>query len=139
LPRFSSHRIKNAGVNDPRNELLIRYYDFVKIFQPKMFLVENVPGLLWEKHKDYLNNFKRLAANSGYNILGPLKLNAKDYGVPQNRNRVFILGLRDIFLSAMVIGHLPQLISKIKNLIGLMLQKSLKNLHLLLLKKLLLF
>ena len=92
---FSSHRIKNAGVNDPRNELLIRYYDFVKIFQPKMFLVENVPGLLWEKHKDYLNNFKRLAANSGYNILGPLKLNAKDYGVPQNRNRVFILGLRD--------------------------------------------
>lgn len=92
---FSSHRIKNAGVNDPRNELLIRYYDFVKIFQPKMFLVENVPGLLWEKHKDYLNNFKKLAANSGYNILGPLKLNAKDYGVPQNRNRVFILGLRD--------------------------------------------
>lgn len=92
---FSSHRIKNAGVNDPRNELLIRYYDFVKIFQPKMFLVENVPGLLWEKHKDYLNNFKMLAANSGYNIVGPLKLNAKDYGVPQNRNRVFILGLRD--------------------------------------------
>nr|WP_233598573.1 DNA cytosine methyltransferase [Citrobacter freundii] len=97
---FSSHRIKNAGVNDPRNELLIRYYDFVKIFQPKMFLVENVPGLLWEKHKDYLNNFKRLAANSGYKIVGPLKLNAKDYGVPQNRNRVFILGLRDdIFIN----------------------------------------
>ncbi|EKN4692377.1 DNA cytosine methyltransferase [Yersinia ruckeri] len=97
---FSSHRIKNAGVNDPRNELLIRYYDFVKILQPKMFLVENVPGLLWEKHKDYLNNFKRLAANSGYNIVGPLKLNAKNYGVPQNRNRVFILGLRDdIFIN----------------------------------------
>lgn len=92
---FSSHRIKNAGVNDPRNELLIRYYDFVQIFQPKMFLVENVPGLLWEKHKDYLDNFKKLAANSGYQIIGPLKLNAKDYGVPQNRNRVFILGLRD--------------------------------------------
>lgn len=97
---FSSHRIKNAGVNDPRNELLIRYYDFVKIFQPKMFLVENVPGLLWGKHKDYLSNFKGLAANSGYNIVGPLKLNAKDYGVPQNRNRVFILGLRDdIFIN----------------------------------------
>ncbi|MCP1105386.1 DNA cytosine methyltransferase [Serratia nevei] len=97
---FSSHRIKNAGVNDPRNELLIRYYDFVKIFRPKIFLVENVPGLLWEKHKDYLNNFKMLAANSGYKIVGPLKLNAKDYGVPQNRGRVFILGLRDdIFLN----------------------------------------
>ena len=100
-----------------------------------MFLVENVPGLLWEKHKDYLNNFKRLAANSGYNILGPLKLNAKDYGVPQNRNRVFILGLRDDISISDGDWHLPQLISKIKNLIGLMLQKSLKNLHLLLLKK----
>lgn len=95
---FSSHRIKNAGVNDPRNELLIRYYDFVKIFQPKMFLVENVPGLLWEKHKDYLSNFNTLAENSGYKIVGPLKLNAKDFGVPQNRNRVFILGLRDDIL-----------------------------------------
>lgn len=104
-----------------------------------MFLVENVPGLLWEKHKDYLNNFKRLAANSGYNILGPLKLNAKDYGVPQNRNRVFILGLRDdISISD---GDWPPSPThfKDKNLIGLMLLKSLKNLHLLLLKKLLLF
>lgn len=95
---FSSHRIKNSGVNDPRNELLIRYYDFVKIFQPKMFLVENVPGLLWDKHKDYLNNFKELAQNNCYKIVGPLKLNAKNFGVPQNRNRVFILGLREDIL-----------------------------------------
>lgn len=96
---FSSHRIKDAGVNDPRNTLLIRYYDFVKVFQPKIFLVENVPGLLWDKHKDYLDKFKELAKSNAYKIIGPLKLNAKDFGVPQNRNRVFILGLReDIFL-----------------------------------------
>ncbi|EBG5998219.1 DNA cytosine methyltransferase, partial [Salmonella enterica subsp. enterica] len=44
---FSSHRIKNSGVDDPRNNLLIRYFDFVKAFKPKLFLVENVPGLLW--------------------------------------------------------------------------------------------
>lgn len=92
---FSSHRIKDAGVNDPRNELLIRYYDFVKVFKPKLFLVENVPGLLWEKHKDYLDKFKQLAQNNGYRIAGPLKLNAKDFGVPQSRCRVFILGVRD--------------------------------------------
>nr|EKV5653188.1 DNA cytosine methyltransferase [Citrobacter farmeri] len=91
---FSSHRIKNSGVDDPRNNLLIRYFDFVKVFKPKLFLVENVPGLLWEKHKGYLNKFKSLAECNNYKIIGPVKLNAKDYGVPQNRNRVFILGLR---------------------------------------------
>lgn len=91
---FSSHRIKNSGVDDPRNNLLIRYFDFVKVFKPKLFLVENVPGLLWEKHKDYLNKFKTLAGCNNYKIIGPVKLNAKNYGVPQNRNRVFILGLR---------------------------------------------
>lgn len=42
---FSSHRIKDSGVDDPRNNLLIRYFDFVKVFKPKLFLVENVPGL----------------------------------------------------------------------------------------------
>ncbi|EPY6881789.1 DNA cytosine methyltransferase, partial [Klebsiella pneumoniae] len=49
---FSSHRIRNKGVGDPRNSLLIRYFDFVKQLRPKLFLVENVPGLLWERHSD---------------------------------------------------------------------------------------
>uniref|UniRef100_UPI0019D3748E DNA cytosine methyltransferase n=1 Tax=Aeromonas finlandensis TaxID=1543375 RepID=UPI0019D3748E len=97
---FSSHRIKDSGVDDPRNKLLIRYFDFVKSFKPKMFLVENVPGLLWERHQAYLNEFKTLARDNDYNIIGPVKLNAKDYGVPQNRNCVFILGIRtDIKIS----------------------------------------
>ncbi len=45
---FSSHRIKNSGVKDPRNNLLIKYFDFVNKLKPKLFLVENVPGLLWD-------------------------------------------------------------------------------------------
>lgn len=92
---FSSHRIKNSGVNDPRNNLLIRYFDFVSAYKPKLFLVENVPGLLWERHQSYLNDFKSLAQKNNYQLVGPLKLNAKDYGVPQNRSRVFILGVRN--------------------------------------------
>lgn len=91
---FSSHRINDKGVDDPRNELLIRYFDFVKLLKPKAFIVENVPGLLWERHKSYLDRFKDISEESGYEILGPVKLNAKDYGVPQNRSRVFILGIK---------------------------------------------
>ncbi|MEA3647676.1 DNA (cytosine-5-)-methyltransferase, partial [Acinetobacter baumannii] len=51
---FSTHRIKDAGVDDPRNLLLLRYFEVVHEFRPKSFLVENVSGLLWERHADYL-------------------------------------------------------------------------------------
>lgn len=92
---FSSHRIKGAGINDPRNELLLRYFAFVKEFRPKAFLVENVAGLLWPRHEDYLNQFLMLTQKSGYVVRYCNTLNAKDYGVPQNRNRVFIFAVRD--------------------------------------------
>jgi len=89
---FSTHRIKDAGVNDPRNKLLNRYFDFIKALKPKTFIVENVSGLLWARHKKHLEKFYKLAHNSGYDVFAPITLNAKDFGVPQNRKRVFILG-----------------------------------------------
>lgn len=92
---FSSHRIKDAGVDDPRNKLLLRYFDFVEAFLPKAFLVENVTGLFWERHKSYLDNFLALAEQHHYNVVFCDTLNAKDYGVPQNRKRAFILGIRE--------------------------------------------
>ncbi|MFA0001239.1 DNA cytosine methyltransferase [Vibrio lentus] len=92
---FSSHRIKDAGVDDPRNKLLLRYFDFVEAFLPKAFLVENVTGLFWERHRSYLDNFLALAEQHHYNVVFCDTLNAKDYGVPQNRKRAFILGIRE--------------------------------------------
>ncbi|MCH1921625.1 DNA (cytosine-5-)-methyltransferase [Shewanella sp. A3A] len=94
---FSSHRIKDSGKDDPRNALLIRYFDFVAYLKPKAFLVENVPGLLWPRHEKYLNDFIKLANSHGYHVVtgGPLILNARDYGVPQNRKRAFIFAVRD--------------------------------------------
>ena len=93
---FSSHRIKDAGVDDPRNKLLLRYFDFVKVVKPKVFVVENVSGMLWERHKPYVDRFKNLARRNGYRIAAgePIIINARDFGVPQNRKRVFILGIR---------------------------------------------
>jgi DNA (cytosine-5)-methyltransferase 1 len=56
--------------------------------------VENVPGLLWKRHAHYLNRFYLLARKSSYEVFEPALLNTRDFGVPQNRKRVFILGLR---------------------------------------------
>ncbi|MGU0056079.1 DNA cytosine methyltransferase [Enterobacter hormaechei] len=85
---FSSHRIKNSGVDDPRNKLLLRYFDFVSEFRPKAFLVENVAGLFWERHKEYLDKFLALAKKNKYKILFCDTLNAKDFGVPQNKKEL---------------------------------------------------
>lgn len=89
---FSAHRLNDAGVGDPRNELLLRYFEFVRVLRPVFFLVENVPGLLWPKHKKFLDAFYHLANRADYGVFQPQTLNARDFGVPQNRRRVFILG-----------------------------------------------
>lgn len=92
---FSSHRIKNAGVDDPRNDLLLKYFEFVNEFQPKFFLVENVTGLLWKRHEKHLKQFISLAQNNHYILKFNNVINAVDYGVPQNRKRVFIFGIHE--------------------------------------------
>lgn len=90
---FSSHRLNDAGVDDPRNRLLLRYFEFVRALRPRFFIVENVPGMLWPRHKSYVDEFKRLSAEAGYDLPEPFTLNARDYGVPQNRKRVFLFGV----------------------------------------------
>ncbi|MEL7561122.1 DNA cytosine methyltransferase [Stutzerimonas chloritidismutans] len=92
---FSTHRILNAGVNDPRNELVLAYFGFVKALRPRVFLMENVPGILWERHREFLDEFYAQGAEAGYHIFKPVVLDARDFGVPQRRKRVFILGVRD--------------------------------------------
>lgn len=91
---FSTLRINDAGVGDPRNALIHEYFAFVRSLKPRAFLMENVPGMLWPRHKGYLDEFYRQARENGYLTYPPQKLDARDYGVPQRRQRVFILGLR---------------------------------------------
>ncbi len=91
---FSTHRIKDKGVNDPRNKLLLRYFDYVGELKPKIFIVENVYGLLWSRHKNYLDKFYEQGKQLGYKLHEPVVLDAKNYGIPQSRKRVFILGIR---------------------------------------------
>ena len=92
---FSVHRINDAGVGDPRNELILRYFEFVNVLRPKVFLMENVPGILWQRHEEYLKKFYEKGEKTGYSLQSPVVLDARDFGVPQRRKRVFVLGVRN--------------------------------------------
>ena len=82
---------------DPRNSLFMDFIRFVKEFKPYFFVMENVPGILSmqtankQSVKDLImNEYKKAGYNASYRIL-----NAAEYGVPQLRNRVIFIGIRD--------------------------------------------
>lgn len=83
------------GINDKRGQL---FYDFIRILeakQPKFFLAENVSGMLLGRHSEALTNIKELFRNAGLGYeLSFEMLNACDYNVPQDRKRVFFIGIR---------------------------------------------
>lgn len=82
------------GINDDRGKLFL---DFVRILndkQPKFFVAENVSGMLADIHKEAVNNIIQLFFEAGYKVYIKL-LNAVDYDVPQDRKRVFYIGIRN--------------------------------------------
>lgn len=92
-------RQKGAFINDERNFLFKYYFKVIQRFEPEYFVFENVAGLVTLKKGAILNeiisifsdksNFTKGAYNISYKIL-----RASDYGVPQNRNRLIIVGCR---------------------------------------------
>jgi len=84
---------KRLGIDDPRGQLFFDYIRIVKEKQPKFFVIENVQGILDAKHKDALDFFLKLLSDAGYHTKYEL-LNAADYRIPQDRFRVFFVGLR---------------------------------------------
>jgi DNA (cytosine-5)-methyltransferase 1 len=91
---FSVHRLNDAGKHDPRNNLIHAYFEFVGHLRPRAFVMENVPGMLWDRHSSYVADFYDEAQSAGYNVSAPVSLEAADFGVPQKRKRVFVLGVR---------------------------------------------
>lgn len=94
-------RDENGMVNDYRNYLFEHYLNVVHRYQPKLFVFENVPGMLSAKPGAgdvYVTDLVRKGfENIGYEIIDNLKeaiVNAADFGVPQNRKRVIIIGVR---------------------------------------------
>lgn len=82
------------GIKDERGKL---FFDFIRVInekQPKFFVAENVPGMLAEIHKEAVENIIKMFNKAGYIIYMKL-LNASNYGVAQDRKRVFYIGFRE--------------------------------------------
>lgn len=82
-------------IDDPRNKMYLEFYKAVKISNPDFFVIENVRGMLTLNKGAFVSDLLERFGPSGlgYNISYKL-LNAADYGVPQNRYRVFFVGVK---------------------------------------------
>ena len=81
------------GIDDPRGQLFYQYIRILKDKQPKFFLAENVKGMMSKRHNTAVGNIVSQFEDAGYDVFIHL-LNASDYGVPQDRKRVFYVGFR---------------------------------------------
>jgi DNA (cytosine-5)-methyltransferase 1 len=88
---FSMAGLRNAL--DPRNRLFLEYVRFLKAIKPKAFIMENVPGLVTGSMRNTFIEIIHALEAEGYQTSARV-LNAAHYGVPQNRKRVIILGIR---------------------------------------------
>ena len=89
---FSFANTKNRSLDDPRNKLMFEYIRMVQELQPKVFYIENVPGLF--AFKDFFYSLMLLLEECGY-VVRFLMMDACSYGVPQHRKRIFIQGARN--------------------------------------------
>ena len=78
--------------NDVRNNLFMRFFEFIEEIRPSFFVAENVLGILDDKYKSLRN--AALNNITGYTILSPLIIRADEYGAPTTRTRVFFIGYR---------------------------------------------
>ena len=87
-----------AGKMDPddsRSKLIHTFLDVIEKVSPKAFVMENVKALgVLEKWQDVRNRYLERAYSLGYNCV-PFVLNATEYGVPQKRERVFFIGIKN--------------------------------------------
>jgi modification methylase fnuDI len=81
------------GIDDPRGKLFYEYIRILKDMQPKFFLAENVKGMLSKRNTDAVKDIIKEFEKAGYNVFIKL-LNAFDYGVAQDRERIFYIGFR---------------------------------------------
>lgn len=81
------------GIDDDRGKLFFDYIRILKDKRPKFFLAENVSGMLADRHSDAVQNIINMFEECGYDVSITL-VNAKDYGVAQERKRVFYIGFR---------------------------------------------
>ncbi|AFY57984.1 DNA-methyltransferase Dcm [Rivularia sp. PCC 7116] len=83
------------ALDDPRNSLVFHFLRLILELQPKYFVFENVPGLTVGEHRIFLSTVIAEFEKNGYRVEANYQvLNAANYGVPQDRARLFIFGCR---------------------------------------------
>ncbi len=85
---------KRAGLEDARGTLFYDYARLVNEMKPKVFIYENVPGMLSHDKGNTWKVIKEVFMSLGYKVYFSV-LNAMDYGIPQDRKRLFVVGFKD--------------------------------------------
>lgn len=85
---------KNKGITGTNGRLTNSYKRLILLYEPDFFVFENVKGLLLtKKHRDEYNKIKRSFSRKGYVLIDKL-VNSLEYGVPQDRERVILFGIK---------------------------------------------
>jgi len=96
-PPYSKSRFyrkeKPRALGDPTSDTLFQYLRMLDELRPKMFLLENVPGLAYKVHSDAIDAVLNQASALGYRVQYKV-LNAANFGVPQIRERLFVVGVQ---------------------------------------------
>ena len=101
---FSSHRKKHWNEEDDvRNSLIMAFAEIVEELQPEVIIMENVPEFLSKRYWSYFSAAKRSYEKNGYVVKGSI-YNAASFGVPQERFRSIIIGMKKEFV--LPVGYL---------------------------------
>jgi DNA (cytosine-5)-methyltransferase 1 len=85
---------ERKGLEDPRGQLILEFNRLIKECNPNMFMIENVKGILTHNSGKTFQSILDLLVNDGLYAIKYAVMNAKDYEVPQKRERVVIIGVR---------------------------------------------
>lgn len=100
---------ETCATEETRGKLYMWMKQVIEITQPKIFIAENVKGLVnLSNVKDVIQNDFSSAGDNGYLVLNPRVLHAADYGVPQSRERVFFIGIKKSALKKSALEHLKK-------------------------------
>lgn len=113
---FDSHKNHKGEINsktcateETRGKLYMWMKEVIEITQPKIFIAENVKGLVnLSNVKEIIQSDFSNAGDNGYLVLTPRVLHAADYGVPQSRERVFFIGIKKSALKKSALEQLEK-------------------------------
>lgn len=113
---FDSHKnhkgefnTKSTATEETRGQLYMWMKQVIEITQPKIFIAENVKGLVnLSNVKEIIQSDFSSAGDNGYLVLNPRILHAADYGVPQSRERVFFVGIKKSALKKSALKQLEK-------------------------------